>query len=44
MPIIEDENSSTRAGGKERNSRLPEAGAFKSTASQSGEISKKSIQ
>jgi RNA-directed DNA polymerase len=34
MPIIEDENPSTSPGGKERNSRLPEAGASKFTASQ----------
>ena len=34
MPIIEDENPSTSAGGKERNSRLPVAGASTSTASQ----------
>jgi RNA-directed DNA polymerase len=33
MPIIEDENSSTSAGGRERNSRLPAAGVSKTTAS-----------
>jgi len=34
MPIIEDGNSSTSAGGRGRNSRLPVAGASKSTARQ----------
>lgn len=34
MPIIEDENSSTSAGGKGRNPRLPDEGASKTTASQ----------
>ncbi len=34
MPIIEDENSSTNAGGKGRNPRLPDEGASKSTARQ----------
>lgn len=34
MPIIEDENSSTSAGGKGRNPRLPDEGASKSTAGQ----------
>ena len=33
MPIIEDENSLTSAGGKGRNPRLPDEGASKSTAS-----------
>src|ERR1035438_6291276 len=34
MPIIEDENTSTGAGGKGRNPRLPDTGASKPTASQ----------
>ena len=34
MPIKEDENSLTSPGGKERNFRLPQAGASKFTASQ----------
>ncbi len=34
MPIIEDENASTSAGGKGRNPRLPDEGASKSTARQ----------
>ena len=34
MPIIEDENSSTSAGSKGRNPRLPDEGASKTTASQ----------
>ncbi len=34
MPIIEDENSSTNAGCKGRNPRLPDEGASKSTARQ----------
>jgi RNA-directed DNA polymerase len=32
MPIIEDENSSTSAGGRGRNPRLPDEGASQSTA------------
>lgn len=34
MPIIKDENSLTSTGGRERNSRLPDEGASKPTASQ----------
>lgn len=34
MPLIEDENSLTNAGCRGRNSRLPDEGASKSTASQ----------
>jgi RNA-directed DNA polymerase len=34
MPIIEEENFSTNAGGKGRNPRLPDEGASKSTAGQ----------
>lgn len=34
MPIKEDENTSTSAGGKGRNPRLPDEGASKSTAGQ----------
>jgi len=33
MPLTEDENSSTSAGGRGRNPRLPDEGASKSTAS-----------
>ena len=34
MPLIEDENSLTSTGGRGRNSRVPDEGASKSTASQ----------